>query len=82
MSQIRYRGACTIPKDVPLHSILVGGGVENTNVSMDKAKKRYAIGRTNPSDRYASSSYHALPWFNCVVAQTSGTRFQIIAEIK
>ena len=80
MSQIRYRGACTIPKDVPLHSILVGG-VENTDVSMDKAKKRYAIGRTNPPTAYASSSYHALPWFNCVVAQTSGTRFQIIAEI-
>lgn len=58
--------------------------MENTYVSMDKTKVklRYAIGRTNPSDRYASSSYHALPWFNCVVAQTSGTRFQMIAEIK
>lgn len=40
MSQIRYRGACTIPKDVPLHSILVGG-VENTDVFMDKTKMKF-----------------------------------------
>lgn len=66
-----------------------GGGVEKTDVFMDKAKVttpphhrlRYALGRTNPSDHYASSSYHVLPWFNCVVSQTSGTRFQMIIEI-
>ena len=65
------------------------GGVEKTDVFMDKAKVttpphhrlRYALGRTNPSDHYASSSYHVLPWFNCVVSQTSGTRFQMIIEI-
>lgn len=42
---------------------------------------RYALGRTNPSDHYASNSYHVLSWFNCVVSQTSGTRFQMIVEI-
>ena len=65
-----------------------GGGVEKTDVFMDKAKVttpptrlRYTLGRTNPSDHYASSSYHVLSWFNCVVSQTSGTRFQMIVEI-
>lgn len=63
------------------------GGAMPTNVFMDKAKVttphrlRYALGRTNPSDHYASSSYHVLSWFNCVVSQTSGTRFQMIVEI-
>lgn len=46
-----------------------------------QAKLKYAIGRTNPSDRYASSSYHTLPWLNCVVSQMSGTRCQLIVEI-
>lgn len=88
---------CNVPNPIPgriyyakvcAPALNTCGGVEKTDVFMDKAKVttphhrlRYALGRTNPSDHYASSSYHVLPWFNCVVSQTSGTRFQMIIEI-
>lgn len=74
MSQIRYRGACTIPKDAPLRLILVGGGMENTDVFMDKAevKIRYAIGRTNKPNEWSGKSgtanFHVNPVFACVTA--------------
>lgn len=73
MSQIRYLGECTIPKDAPLHLILVGG-VENTDVFMDKdkVKLRYAIGRTNKPNEWSGKSgtanFHVNPVFACVTA--------------
>lgn len=68
-----------------------GGGVEKTDVFMDKAKVttpprlRYALGRTNhrgEDGKYGTSGFHVNPYFNCVTAIQMSNRRQLIVEIK
>lgn len=78
-------------KDAPLRLIRVGG-VEKTDVFMDKAKVttpphrlRYALGRSNhgnENDKYGTSRFRANPYFNTVTAIQMSNRRQLIAEIK
>ena len=67
-----------------------GGGVEKTNVFMDKAKVttppqlRYALGRTNANGKGQGNhtlSFHANPYFGCVTATRFNNRETWIAEI-
>ena len=69
-----------------------GGGVEKTDVFMDKAKVttpphrlRYALGRSNhgdENDKYGASRFRSNPYFNTVTAIQMSNRRQLIAEIK
>lgn len=62
------------------------GGVANTNVSMDKAKKRYALGRTNGGGKNnggnGTLSFHVNAYFGCVTASKYVNREQWIVELK
>lgn len=67
------------------------GGVEKTDVFMDKAKVtthprlRYALGRSNhgnENDKYGTNRFRANPYFNTVTAIQMSNRRQWIVEIQ
>ena len=69
-----------------------GGGVEKTDVFMDKAKVttphrlRYALGRTNKPNEWSGKSgtanFHVNPVFACVTSTQWSNRGALIVEIK
>lgn len=78
--RVYYAKGCS-----PAINTCVGGGVENTYVSMDKAKKRYALGRTNnggEDGKYGTSEFHVNPYFSTVTAIQMSNRRQWIVEIQ